>query len=264
MGLVVLSCHTPTDTYRKLLIVSATLDPGAPSQRIVVDHSYRLSDSADENCPGIRDAEVKLWPNNAGWWDTVRLEPHWDFGKEGQIHWEYRTDRWLHPCSTYEVSVSWRDIEEQKDFFGHMSITLPDTFSITSPRQRETLTSASLPVFSWRRSAGALCYVLLAHTDVWFDDSTGEVNGWSGTSYPYVTQDTSIDDSAYFRDVFFSQSAPTTCMVEVYAWNDDMYRQKITRANRFAMDTIGADVIADYGAQTSDYVIVTYLPEGEP
>jgi len=45
LGLTLLACRTPTDSYRELLDVNATLDPGERIQHVMVDRSFRVDDS---------------------------------------------------------------------------------------------------------------------------------------------------------------------------------------------------------------------------
>jgi hypothetical protein len=227
------------------MYVNTLLDPGEEHQRVVVDRSYRDGESMPGTWElrGVPNAYVRLRLASSWYYrDSMRLSPVQasSYGASG-AHWEYVTPQWFEilPCTTYELTVRWRDTMEQKDFEGQMLIATPDTFSITYPHLGDTISLSDLDYITWHRSRKASCYVVYAQ---WGDRDA---------SYPYITDDTFADVRS-FRNVLFSSEGEWR--LNVAAWNQDMYRQKIARSDRFAVDTIGGDVIADYGAQFEDHI----------
>jgi len=244
--LLFLSCQQPIDSYRELMYVNTLLDPGEEHQRVVVDRSYRDGEALPGpfELRGVPNASVRLrLASSWDYWDSTRLDTVRREGMEHGSHWEYVSDPYFPvlPCTTYELTVRWRDTLEQKDFSGQMYMTIPDTFSITYPRSYDTIDITDLDYITWRRSRKAFCYVVYAS------------EGWDEASYPYITYDTFADVRS-FRDVLFVRGGWHELYVA--AWNEDMYRQKVARSDRFAVDTIGRDVIADYGAQFEDHIVV--------
>lgn len=132
------------EVYEENIVVYSFLCPNCDYQEIFVDKTFTFDEVADTI--GISGASCRLWRQNG---DTVSFH---EVNPPGRYISPVGT--WnLKPLTTYSMEVRYGD------YVVKASTTVPDTFSILSPQDEDTIYLSSPPSsFIWSKSSACAIY----------------------------------------------------------------------------------------------------------
>jgi hypothetical protein len=216
------STITPQTTYTTTF---ANLLYGASTQTVIVDRILSISDSITE---GVDGALVVVKSKK----DTLTFIPHPD---THGIYIDTTSFLWLYPKEEYELFVytPYGDTVEGKT-------VVPDTFSIVSPHDKDTIYLKNSANLTWKKSYGAEVYVVCITLE----------NPEDTSFYKFPIEDTSISFSTISR--LFQKTGWYT--LEVYALDKNAFEWDLLR--RTSLNR-GEGVFGSMTKSTvSNYVII--------
>lgn len=216
------------ENWKRKIYAFSILNPRENSVTCIVDSNYSIE--KEVKIKGIADAKVFIVNEDNK--ETLKLRYYWDgVYQEANLRLP-NLDFFVKPLNTYSLWVIF-----QKDTLTKKT-KVPDTFSITFPKNYDTLHYDSLNYFNWERSRGAVAYALFVFRLP--RDTLAEY-------FPLLTQDTFLDIREIKEALF-----DTTSYYElrVYAFDYNRYQWAIKRGE---LDTLYHGY-GHFSSQTNDEI----------
>ncbi|MCS7249528.1 MAG: hypothetical protein RMJ34_05840 [candidate division WOR-3 bacterium] len=230
--LVFLSCKKIgiEENWERKIYAFSILNPKEYYITCIVDSNYSIE--KEVKTYGITEAKVFIVNEETK--ETLNLRHYWNgIYQETNLRWP-NLDFFVKPLNTYSLWVIF-----QNDTLTKKTI-VPDTFSITFPKNNDTLHYDSLNYFNWERSRGAVAYALFIFRLP--RDTLAEY-------FPLFTQDTFLDIREIKEALFDTTSY---YQLRVYAFDYNRYQWTIKRGE---LDTLYHG-LGHFSSQTNDEIII--------
>ncbi|MEO0102614.1 MAG: hypothetical protein ABIK81_02800 [candidate division WOR-3 bacterium] len=224
--ILILSCAEKEPKKESITFAYCILNPRFKNQIVIVDSLYGFTEEIRDTS-GISGANVFILEEETG--ETTYFR---ESDRKG-VYRDTMREEWVKPLFTYQLFV----IFHSDTLWGRTKV--PDTFSITFPKDFDTIPFSDIDSVIWRKSLGRKVYFFA----VIHPDTTKPL-------IPIVTKDTFVALSRY-RNFYFDTTA--NYIIKVGAWDENRYRYMVMK--NYEPDTLG-EGLGHFSSQTEDTISI--------